>query len=182
MKYRTIVADPPWEYDGRPVGGSSPGTLGTSQPFPYCTMRIDELCAIRVRDVVDRDAVLWLWTTNRWLPESFDVMAAWGFRYRQTLVWGKNNPLPVGSVAPSAAEFLLVGKRGSPSVEWVFPSSVVVTPRPSERRHSTKPDCFMDYIEQASPEPRLEMFSRRARTGWATWGDEALHGTEAIPA
>ncbi len=90
-----------------------------------------------------------------------------------------NNPMPVGSVAPSAAEFLLVGKRGSPQVIWSFPSSVVVTARPSDRRHSTKPDCFMDYIEAGSPEPRLELFARRARFGWDYWGDESL-GTAAL--
>jgi N6-adenosine-specific RNA methylase IME4 len=38
----------------------------------------------------------------------------------------------------------------------------------------------MDYIERVSPGPRLEMFSRRARIGWDTWGDEALHGTELV--
>ncbi len=173
-RYRTIVADPPWEYDGRAVGGKLPGTIGQSQPFPYGTLTIDRIAALSVRDLAADDAVLWLWTTNRWLPESFDVISAWGFRYRQTITWGKNNPMPVGSVAPSAAEFLLVGKRGAPKVNWVFPSSVIVTARPASRRHSTKPDCFMDYIEQASPSPRIELFARRQRLGWDTWGNEAF--------
>jgi hypothetical protein len=30
------------------------------------------------------------------------------------------------------------------------------------------------------PWPYEEMFSRRARLGWDTWGDEALHGTELV--
>jgi N6-adenosine-specific RNA methylase IME4 len=174
-KYRTIVADPPWHYDGRAIGGRLPGTLGETQPFPYGTLQIDELAALPIRYIAAEDAVLWLWTTNRWLPESFDVMAAWGFRYRQTLVWGKNNPMPVGgSVAPPAAEFLLVGKRGNPPVNMVFPSSVIITPRPPARSHSAKPECFIDWIEQASPTPWLELFARRQRLGWDTWGNEAL--------
>jgi N6-adenosine-specific RNA methylase IME4 len=29
-------------------------------------------------------------------------------------------------------------------------------------------------VEQVSPEPRLEMFARRARFGWDYYGDESL--------
>jgi N6-adenosine-specific RNA methylase IME4 len=46
--------------------------------------------------------------------------------------------------------------------------------------HSVKPEAFLDMVEEVSPAPRLELFSRRARLGWDTWGDEALHGTEAV--
>lgn len=178
MRYRTIVADPPWEYNAMPVGGPLPGSFGATQELAYPTMSIPEIAELPVSELAHRDAVLWLWTTNRWLPQSFLVVTAWGFEYRQTIVWGKNNPMPVGSVAPSAAEFLLVGRRGSPIVGWSFPSSVIVTPRPALRRHSTKPDCFMDYIEACSPEPRLELFARRQRLGWDTWGNEALEHVE----
>lgn len=41
-------------------------------------------------------------------------------------------------------------------------------------------DALLDLVEAVSPGPYLEMFSRRARLGWQTWGDEALHGTEAV--
>jgi hypothetical protein len=51
---------------------------------------------------------------------------------------------------------------------------------PREGAHSVKPDAFYDLVEHASPGPYLEMFSRRARLGWDTYGDEALHGTELI--
>lgn len=168
--YSTIVADPPWHYDARPVGGSTPGTMGKARPFPYSTMAIDEICALPVGDLAGTDCILWLWTTNRWLRESFSVLDAWGFNYKQTLVWGKNNPMPVGSVAPSAAEFLLVAKRGQPHTQWVWPSSVIITPRPSARAHSVKPEAFRDYIEAASPGPYVELFARAPRLGWDSWG------------
>ncbi len=173
--YATIVADPPWHYDARPVGGGKPGTMGEAKPFPYSTMTFEEIVALPVGLLAADDAVLWLWTTNKWLRDAFTVVDAWGFGYRQTLVWGKNNPMPVGSVAPSAAEFLLVAKRGKPSMEWVWPSSVIVTARPSARTHSVKPDCFRDYIENSSPGPYLELFARAPRLGWDAWG----HGFES---
>ena len=168
--YATIVADPPWHYDAAPVGGGTPGTYGVAKAFPYSTMTVDEVCALPVGELAAPDAVLWLWTTNRYLPESFRVVSAWGFSYRQTLVWGKNNPMPVGAVAPSAAEFLLAAKRGKPAMSWCWPSSVIITPRPSVRVHSVKPDSFRDFIEQSSPGPYVELFCRSPRLGWDSWG------------
>lgn len=44
--------------------------------------------------------------------------------------------------------------------------------------HSAKPDLFLDLIERMSPPPRLELFARRQRLGWDTWGDEALEHVE----
>ena len=168
--YSTIVADPPWHYEQRPVGGATAGTLGKAKPFPYSTMSVPQICALPVGDLAAPDSILWLWTTNRYLRDSFDVVDAWGFTYKQTLVWGKNNPMPVGSVAPSGAEFLLAAKRGKPSLEWVWPSSVIVTPRPTDRKHSVKPECFRDYIEGSSPGPYVELFARAPRLGWDSWG------------
>jgi hypothetical protein len=40
--------------------------------------------------------------------------------------------------------------------------------------HSAKPEAFLDLVEQLSPGPRLELFARRQRLGWDTWGNEAL--------
>jgi N6-adenosine-specific RNA methylase IME4 len=46
-----------------------------------------------------------------------------------------------------------------------------------ERRsnmHSAKPEAFYDLVESVSPGPYLELFARRQRLGWDTWGNEAL--------
>lgn len=174
MKYRTVVVDPPWEYDARAIGGAKPGQFGESQPFPYPTMNVHEIAALPVDEIAASDAVLWLWTTNAYLRDAFSIVDAWKFSYRQTLVWGKNNPMPVGAVAPSAAEFLLFARRGKPLLNWAWPSSVLVLPRPPVRRHSAKPEAFLDYIEASSPGPYLELFARRNRLGWDTWGNESL--------
>ena len=40
--------------------------------------------------------------------------------------------------------------------------------------HSEKPELFMDMVEQMSPGPYLELFARRNRLGWDTWGNECL--------
>lgn len=40
--------------------------------------------------------------------------------------------------------------------------------------HSKKPEAFLDLVEEISHGPRLEMFARRSRLGWDTWGNQAL--------
>lgn len=44
--------------------------------------------------------------------------------------------------------------------------------------YSQKPEAFLDLVEQVSPSPYLELFARRQRLGWDTWGDEALSHVE----
>lgn len=181
--YRTIVADPPWEQGDYPThlgGDRLAGRGGVARPaLPYPSMTIAEICALPVGDLADRDCRLFLWTTNRYLPDSFAVCEAWGFRYRQMLVWHKNvNGSPfVASVAPNHAEYLLVAIKGKPARTGAFPSSVLGVPSGcggGGRRHSAKPEMFLDHIEAVSPGPYVELFARRQRFGWDTWGNQAL--------
>ena len=38
--------------------------------------------------------------------------------------------------------------------------------------HSEKPEQVRSFIERASPGPYLELFGRKAATGWAVWGNQ----------
>lgn len=185
-RYRTIVADPPWQYpEGFPRSPGTgrdhrvkPGRI-VSRDLPYGGMSVSEIRALPVAALADDDCRLFLWATNKWLPDAFGVADAWGFQYRQTLVWQKATGGPfVASVAPNTAEFLLVCTVGRPERTGAFPSAIVADGAPKE--HSRKPECWLDYIEQVSPGPYVELFARRARFGWDYWGDESL-GTAVLP-
>lgn len=89
--------------------------------------------------------------------------------------------LPVGTVRASprsgyyfrgATEHCLFAVRGSQKLltEEVLPTAWLWPRLP----HSVKPDAFYDLVERASPGPYLELFARRNRLGWDTWGNEAL--------
>jgi N6-adenosine-specific RNA methylase IME4 len=181
--YATIAADPPWPQGDYPThlgGGLNLGRGGVVRPpLPYRPMSLEKIRALPVARLAARDCRLFLWTTNRFLPDAFGVLEAWGFRYRQTLVWHKTvNGSPfVASVAPNHAEYLLVANRGRPARVGALSSSVIGVPSGcggGGRRHSAKPAAFLDLVESVSPGPYLEMFARRQRLGWDTWGDEAL--------
>jgi N6-adenosine-specific RNA methylase IME4 len=169
-RYKTIVADPPWPHEGFATSPGDPkrGRERKILPseMPYGGMGVEEICALPVRRLADTSARLFLWTTNKFLPDAFRVLGEWGFGYRQTLIWHKTgNPSPFGgSVAPIHAEFLLVAACGSPNSTGRLDSSIVAAPKPYE--HSRKPDVFLDLIERVSPGPYLELFARRARFGW----------------
>lgn len=85
----------------------------------------------------------------------------------------------VESVAPNSAEFILVATRGAPGRLLTLPSAVIATTRSGG--HSAKPECWLDYFEHVSPGPYLELFARRNRLGWDTWGDEALQHVPVAP-
>jgi len=171
VKYRTIVADPPWPM-GRTTRQRADRTF-ENVALRYETLALAEICALPVADHAWLDCRVFLWTTNRFLPHTFDVLRAWGFKYKQTLVWYKPDPSPIsGSVAPNA-EFLLVGVKGSSVVLRRMPNAVLRHPQKALQQ-SEKPEMFLDWVEQCSPGPYLELFARRNRLGWDTWGNEAL--------
>ena len=184
-KYRTIVADPPWAYEGfatAPGGERRRGLPPKVGALPYGAMTVENIQGLPVAQLADSTgARVFMWTTNRYLPESFGVLDTWGFAYAQTLTWHKTgNPSPFGgSVAPIHAEFLLVATRGKVPVIERWPTSVVAANKPRDE-HSRKPDVFLDIIERVSPGPYLELFARRARFGWDYAGDGSL-GTVELP-
>jgi N6-adenosine-specific RNA methylase IME4 len=203
VKYKTIVADPPWEY--REGFATQRGSCTTEEvrrrwrenvtithdaPIEYPTLSLDEIAALPVADLAEKDCRLFLWTTQRYLPASFAILDAWGFAYRQTLVWHKTSSFSPfgGSVAPNNAEFVFVAVKGKPPVVDRAKSCVVATPGFAGRRkqhgngpikHSQKPEAFLDLVEHVSPGPYVELFARRARFGWHYWGDESL-GTAVL--
>lgn len=178
MKYRTIVADPPWPQKG---SGSLRGrhgwrdANGSSRPMAYQTMTVDEIADLPVSDLAAPDAHLYLWTTNGFLPAAFDVMRAWGFRYSTTLVWAKA-PMGggLGGCYGIATEYVIFGRRGQLPALGKIPRTWFDWKRPYlEGRHSAKPPEMYEMVEAVSPAPRLELFARRSRPGWHSWGDEA---------
>lgn len=176
--YSTIVADPPWAYPGGVSAGGTPGKPVKSFDLPYSGMTVDDICALDVRALMADDAWLFLWTTNRYLLQSFRVIDAWGFRYRQMIVWNKLGASPFGGTfVANGGEYLIGCSRGKPTLLGrAQGTSVITASRPGAGKHSTKPAPFLDLIEQTCPGPYVELFARAPRLGWDSWGK----GYEAV--
>lgn len=194
MKYRTIVADPPWQqnagsgYAGR-VYDRAAGqmvtmfTNGKSKPLPYRTMSVEEISGLPVADFAADEAHLYLWLTNRYIEDGYGIVRAWGFRPVTLLTWCKAPMgMGLGGAFVQTTEHILFARRGRDIAEARAKSTWWNWKRPfnSGPVHSAKPDGFLDVVEQVSPGPYLEFFARRARFGWDYWGDESL-GTAELP-
>jgi len=176
MKYRTIVADPPWPYRrnsrgfswmvGRPSGTATP-------MLAYRTMTLTEIMALPVAKLADTDAHLYLWTTQRYLWDAPAIVRAWGFEPSTVLTWCKApHGFSLGNTFGASSEFILFARRGSLAAKSRTPRDWFEWPRSA---HSQKPEHFIDLVEQVSPGPYVELFARRHRLGWDVWGNESAN-------
>lgn len=185
-RFATITADPPWPYDTAVKGTRAlPAQLvadGSRLQRPvsdwtYDPMPIEEIKALPVSEVALPDAHLWLWTTNAFMREAYEVVDAWGFTPKTILTWGKvkkDDPttpsMKSGYYLRGATEHAILAVRGrTPKPQKAVPT-LLLTPRIAQ--HSRKPDEFYDVVETISPGPYLEMFARRTHDGWSSWGNQ----------
>lgn len=166
-KYQVIYADPPWEYDS-----SLPQKYGDVEKH-YSVMSITDICAMPIKDISDKDCVLFLWVTSPKLPLAFKVMEAWGFDYKTSFVWDKVGH-NVGYYNSVRHEFLLIGGKGqsTPTMDKKKLHDSVITIEKSDK-HSEKPEEFRKLIEELYPNTqKIELFARTKVTGWDQWGNQ----------
>lgn len=182
MKYRTILADPPWPYDeGWPGWGLS---SEERRALPYPSMTLEEIEALPVGGLAEPEGYLFLWTTNRYLEAAYRVARAWTFAPRQVLTWCKE-PMGEGpgGMFATTTEFILIAQRigpksharGKRTLGNRVPTSWFQWKRGA---HSQKPEHLQDIIETVAPGPYLELFARRQRLGWDSWGNEVSNSVE----
>ncbi len=135
------------------------------------------ICELPVSDLAADAAHLYLWSTRRNFREGVAVAVAraWGFEPCGELVWGLRNP-GMGGFNGNGHEPILLAARGGLAWPEEMPAGVNFWKQPYGvgKIHSAKPDAFLDLVESVSPGPYLELFARRQRLGWDTWGNEAL--------
>ena len=157
-----VMADPPWSYDHQKAGNREIENH-------YTTAQTGEIES-HAPQTAD-DCILLLWATAPKLLEALSVVDAWGFSYKTCAVWDKKK-VGMGYWFRGQHELLLVGVKGSasPTPEPARRSSVFEEPR---GRHSVKPICVYEWVENAWPDlVKLEMYCRSPRSGWMVWGNE----------
>lgn len=173
--YATVLADPPWRFTNR-TGKVAPEHRRLSR---YDTMTLEEICDLPVRDLLAPVAHCYLWVPNALLPEGLAVLRAWGFDYKSNIVWhkvrkdGGSDGRGVGFYFRNVTELLLFGVRGKNARTLAAGRRQVNLLSTRKREHSRKPDEIFPIIEACSPGPRVELFARGTRPGWAVWGNQA---------
>lgn len=174
-RFRTVLADPPWQFANR-TGKMAPEHKRLSR---YPTMTLQEIKDLPVEAVVEETAHLYLWVPNALLAEGMQVMSHWGFSYKTNLIWykvrkdGGPDRRGVGFYFRNVTEMILFGVRGK-NARTLQPGrsqeNMIIS---RKREHSRKPDEQYDLIESCSPGPYLELFARGPREGWFVWGNQS---------
>lgn len=165
-KYRCIVIDPP--YPMQKIEREERPNQGTYLDYP--TMEMEDICNLPIGDLADETGChLYAWTTQKFLPFTLELIQTWGFRYQCVMTWVK----PTGMTPYSwmyNTELVVFARIGNLPL---LRNGLKLSFEAPSNGHSVKPDVFYERVLAASPEPRLEMFSRRLRDGFSGWGNEA---------
>jgi N6-adenosine-specific RNA methylase IME4 len=205
MKFGVIAADCPWTYEvwsDKGTGRSAEQHYDVLNVDQICAMRdkIDQwadrdcalflwavypniLDAFRVMEAwgFTYKTVAFTWVKTTKLTEIYGakprVQRLWGSNAAKRIVYNKIGirfHLGMGMWSRANPEIVLLGTRGHPEKISRSVRNLVLAPIGS---HSTKPDEVYKSIENLiAPCNRLEMFARKERPGWRTWGLEAPEG------
>jgi N6-adenosine-specific RNA methylase IME4 len=167
-RFETAVVDPPW-----PCRWWAPLNSGLKPP-PYPTMseyEIDEFGKTTLRELLADDAHVFLWVPQAFLPTAFRFIENWGLEYRgNTFTWFKRGgPQRPGSPKHNS-EHAIHAVCGRP--DFINTRDFPTCFEGVRREHSRKPDEFYDRLRRVTRGPRVDMFSREKRDGFAQFGNE----------
>lgn len=185
-KYKIIYADPPWSYGDKMKGHSF------SVLKEYDLQDLEWIKSLKVGELADKDCVLFLWAVSPLLPEAFEVLKAWGFKYKTiAFVWSKKyksgEPVSnLGRWTMGNVELCLLATKGKPQRITKNIKQLIEDLR---EEHSRKPDIIRERIVELMGDlPRIELFARDDNQptltgksifdGWDVFGNEAKNSIE----
>jgi N6-adenosine-specific RNA methylase IME4 len=171
--YQIIYGDPPWNWRARSAKGE-----GRSAKKHYPVMDLEAIKRLRVGELAAKNSVLILWATDPLLDRAFEVIRAWGFKYKTVaFYWAKTNRdgsffMGNGYYTRANVETCLLATRGKGLKRLrADVRRLVVAPR---GRHSEKPAEVRRRIERlfGADLRKIELFARVRVPGWDAFGNE----------
>jgi N6-adenosine-specific RNA methylase IME4 len=170
-KYSVIYADPPWSFKTYSDKGKD-----RSPEKHYGVMSLKDICNLPVNKIANDNSVLLMWVVDPLLDKAFEVINAWGFKYKTVgFTWAKTNRKSegyftgLGYWTRGNPEMCLLATKGKPKRISKSVPQLIIEQR---REHSRKPDIMYNHIENLLEGPYIELFARNQRTGWDSWGNQ----------
>ena len=170
-QYGVIYADPPWSFKTYSDKGKD-----RSPEQHYNVLSLTDISLLPVSNIAKPDAVLLMWVIDPLLDKAFEVINAWGFKYKTVaFTWAKTNKTKpgfftgLGYWTRGNPEMCLLATKGKPKRLSKSVPQLVVEQR---REHSRKPDIMYKHIENLLEGPYIELFARQQKEGWDSFGNE----------
>lgn len=202
MKYKTILADPPWTFTVWSDKGKD-----RSPDKHYDTMTLEDIKNLPIKQVAADVSCLYLWVPDGHIEQGIEVMNNWGFHYKSfAFVWYKVKKdlkqaflKEFGTLDLTNIDFdtididklffrIGLGYHTRKQVEVCLYGTTLTPPSRKDKgirqvigaeeifdpigQHSAKPEKQYNRIEALSEGPYLELFARKQRNGWEMVGDE----------
>lgn len=186
QKFGIISLDIPWHHETRaPLKDDA--AIRTPQKH-YPTISLDYAETIPVREMAAKDTWVHLWITGPLLVRGVHnrLFDAWGVtpsslayvwlklwnntdveQYRRTPLLEQDLALGMGLTTRQNAEYVVLGRIGSPKRARADIRQVIISPR---REHSRKPDEYYRRVEHFAVGDRIDCFPGQERRGWTAWG------------
>jgi len=166
--FDVVVIDPPWDMQkiDREVRPNQ-------DAFDYPTMSVEQLIEFWRGELVPKlnpDVHVFMWTTQRFLPATINLLEDIGLRYVLVMVWHKAGGFQPIGLPQYNCEFAVYARLGKPL--FIDTKDFPCCFEAPRREHSRKPDDFYDTIRRVTGGSRIDVFSREAREGFAQFGNE----------
>lgn len=173
-RYSVIYSDPPWNQKKGNLRKCRPNQ---SRELDYNTLSIEEITEIhrKAKELEESKANVFMWTIDKFLHETESMMKSLGYELHARMIWDKENGIAPAFTVRFSHEYLL----------WFYRKGHILMPENETRgkyttvfreratKHSKKPECVYEMIEEMFPEcKKLEMFARIERIGWDSFGNE----------
>lgn len=164
-----IALDPPWPFDT--YNDRSPRVVGSH----FEPMTIDAIKALPIRRLAAADCAVFMWGTWPLMRVWASVLEDWGLVYSGLgFDWIKLNAdgsllRGNGYNTRQNPEPCMLGKIGSPLRLNADVDAVIMA---RAGAYAEKPDEAYLRMQRLYSGPYLEMFARKPREHWITWGDE----------
>lgn len=173
-KFDIIYSDPAWKQTKGNKRKCRP-KQGKELDYETCTMEEIKKIHETVIGLCSEKHNIFIWTIDKYLHETEQMMKELGYMLHARLIWDKENGVAPAFTVRFSHEYLLwFYKKGSILMpcERVRGKYTTVLREPSTK-HSRKPVCAYEMIESMFPDAnKLELFARNYRNGWDCWGNE----------
>ena len=166
MTNTIVLTDPPW-----PIK-FIPRKVRPNQKMDYPTMTMEEIKEFH-REHIPENAQVFMWTIEKYLPETEQMMKDLGYQVHVRMIWDKGNGISPAMTVRYTHEYLIWFFKKGNIIRPACPGKYTTVIRENHTNHSHKPEAVYAMLEDMFPtQDKIELFSRYPRVGWKCFGNE----------